>query len=107
MNKQDTDIYLLSAKMNRGRLSTNYRQGITEEARQWALHYGYYTYDQTIDLVLYCVEKNNREMGWNRYDVDGVTWFLLIYCTVAVRSGLVNDFDTIFRASFNKHFHIT
>ena len=104
MDNYNAEIYCMSAKMQMRNLSDNYGTGIKEEASQWKIHFTDYSFDDVRDLVITCVRKNVLDMNWNEYDVDGVAWFTGIYSTVAIQSGLVCNFDSIFKASFLKYF---
>lgn len=105
MDNYNAEIYCMSAKMQMKKLSDNYKSGIKEEAEQWGIHYVDYSFEQVCDLVVYCVRKNVLDMRWEEYDVDGVAWFTGIYSTVAIQSGLVSNFDSIFKASFLRYFN--
>jgi hypothetical protein len=107
MDIYNATVYCASAQMNLSSLSDDSatKQHIKEEAEQWALHYSHFTDDEAQELVIYCARKNVKEAGWNEYDVDGVAWFIGVYSIVAVESGLANDFNIIFIASFIRYFN--
>lgn len=108
MNNNDATIYCISAKMSLQKLSDNSStmQGIREEARQWAIHCSNYSFDKIRDMVADCARNNVKGAAWDEFDVNGVSWFIGVYSLVAVKSGLVNDFDSIFKVAFIKYFNI-
>ena len=81
------------------------KQGIREEAKQWAVHCTHYSFNELRDLVASCARNNARNAQWSENDVNGVAWFIGVYSTVAVEAKLVSDFDTIFKAAFVKYFN--
>ena len=51
------------------------------------------------------MHKNIKEAQWSENDANGVAWFIGVYSIVAVKAGLVQDFESIFKATFVKYFN--
>lgn len=107
MNNNDALIYCISAKNSLQKLSNNSAtmQGIREEAKQWAVHFAHYSFNELRDLIASCARNNVRSAQWSENDVNGVAWFIGVYSIVAVEAKLASDFDTIFKAAFVKYFN--
>lgn len=107
MNINDATIYCISAKNSLLKLDDNSRtlQGIREEAKQWAIYCSHYSFDDVRDLVTHCARNNVKDARWNDSDINGVAWYVGVYSMVAVKSGLVQDFETIFKSAFIKYFN--
>ena len=106
MNNNDALIYCISAKNSLQKLSDNSAtmQGIREEAKQWAVHCTHYSFNELRDLVASCARNSVNGAQWSSSDVNGVAWYVGVFSMIAVKSGLVHDFDTIFKAAFIKYF---
>ena len=107
MNNNDAMIYCISAKQSLQKLSENSAtmQGIREEAELWRVHYSHYSFDKVQDLIIFCVHKNIKEAQWSDTDVNGVAWFIGVYSLIAIKAGLAQDFESIFKATFVKYFN--
>ena len=107
MNNNDALIYCISAKTSLQKLGDNSSTmlGIKEEAKQWAIHCSNYSFNEMRDLVVSCARNSVNGAQWNNSDVNGVAWYVGVFSMIAVKSGVVHDFDTIFKAAFIKYFN--
>ena len=104
----DAQIYLNASKISLSRRSAEYLSVIDEQARSFKNIFDNYfmTIDDKCNLILDYTRQSVKGSGWDLNDVDGVTWFIGNFTDAMVKSGAIDDYDTMFVKCFKKYFNL-
>lgn len=96
----------MSAEISDKYNQTNIFKSITEEAILWREDFIKLSQEQLCDKAVEFTHNNVREMNWDEYDINGVTWFLGYYTHVILTAKLSNSFPTIMMTSLRKYYKL-
>ena len=104
----DAQIYLNASKISLSRRTAEYLSVIDEQARSFKNIFDNYfmTIDDKCNLILDYTRQSVKGSGWDLNDVDGVTWFIGNFTDAMVKSGAIDDYDTMFVKCFKKYFNL-
>lgn len=104
----DAQIYLNASKISLSRRTAEYLSVIDEQARSFKNIFDNYflTIDDKCDLILDYTRQSVKGSGWDLNDIDGVTWFIGNFTDAMVKSGAIDDYDTMFVKCFKKYFNL-
>jgi len=63
-------------------------------------------FDELVDLIVRDSRQSVLTSNWDEYGLDGVSWFIgnCVDIITQARIEYVNDYDKLFKASFNRYF---
>ncbi len=104
----DAQIYLNASKISLSNRSDEYLHVIDDQAKMFKNIFSNYflTSDDKCDLILDYTRQSVKSSGWDANDVDGVTWFIGNFTDAMVKSGAIDNYDTMFVKCFKKYFNI-
>ncbi len=102
-NYQEVERYCQSVKSKLSNPSTQLREEIAKQVEMWQLYYRNRPLSELFETVIYDTERCLEIKGQQLDDAESVSWYLGIFTTIAIQSGLVGDFDNFFKLAFSKY----
>ena len=102
-NYQKVERYCQSVKSKLSNPSTQLREEIAKQVEMWQLYYRNRPLSELLETVIYDTERCLEIKGRQLDDAESVSWYLGIFTTIAIQSGLVGDFDNFFKLAFSKY----
>ena len=102
-NYQEVENYCQSVKKKLANPSEQLRKEIAEQVEMWQQYYRNRPLSELFETVIYDTERCLEIKGLKLDDAGNVSWYLGLFTTIAVQSGLVGDFDNFFKLAFSKY----
>lgn len=108
MNFDNAEVYCRASKDGLATRNSTYLKFIQDSVIQAKNNIAIQkmNFDELVDLIVRDSRQSVLTSNWDEYGLDGVSWFLGNFVDIITQARIeyVNDYDKLFKASFNRYF---